>query len=267
VDQPDAAAEAARFAAAMWEDLERSLELTAERLGTVAIPAGPRRRIDSGAIGSLVGCVPLDLLSADDPPDRAAADVIRQRFTLSAGRAFFQGISHTGLGTYLTLQLAAVELRAGDRRVLDRLAWMLDAATPTWTWPEAVHPRLDGGCMGDGHHGWPAAELLTFVLQGGLEVPEAAFGLPTVRSGPARSLQRALRAGRRRDLRVGAACGDRSMPNLARSRAGLTGCRRWELAGSSSSCVDGCFINRWAPNRAARPGYQPSRTRGPALTE
>ena len=40
---------------------------------------------------------------------------------------------------------------------------MLDAATPTWTWPEAVHPRLPGGCMGDGHHGWAAADLLTFV--------------------------------------------------------------------------------------------------------
>jgi hypothetical protein len=31
------------------------------------------------------------------------------------------------------LQLAAVELRAGERRALDRLAWMLDTATPTWT--------------------------------------------------------------------------------------------------------------------------------------
>jgi hypothetical protein len=163
VDQPDAAADADRFAAAMWEDVERSLALTAERLGTIAVPAGPRRRIDPGAIGSLVACAPLDLLPPDDPRIVATADVIRERFTLLDGRAFFQGISHTGLATYLTLQLAAVELRAGDRRCLDRLAWMLDAATPTWTWPEAIHPRLDGGCMGDGHHGWAAAELLTFV--------------------------------------------------------------------------------------------------------
>jgi hypothetical protein len=172
-DQHDAAADADRFAAAMWDDLERSLELTAQRLGTVAIPAGPRRRLDSGAIGSLVACAPLDLLDANDHRIAATADLIRQRFMFDAaptgdadphgGRAFFQGISHTGLGTYLTLQLAAVELRAGDRRSLDRLAWMLDAATPTWTWPEAIHPRLEGGCMGDGHHGWAAAEFLTFV--------------------------------------------------------------------------------------------------------
>src|SRR5918996_1156643 len=185
VDQTDAAAEAHRFAAAMWEDVERSLTLTAERLGTIAIPAGPRRRIDPGAIGSLVACVPLDLLAPDDPRIAATAEAIRQRFTVdtppapngarAGGRAFFQGISHTGLGTYLTLQLAAVEMRAGDRRALDRLAWMLDAATPTWTWPEAIHPRLAGGGMGDGHHGWAAAELLTFVR--GLPVREVA-GVP-----------------------------------------------------------------------------------------
>ena len=93
----------------------------------------------------------------------ATLDEIRQRFTLAGGLAFYQGISHSGLGTYLTMQLAAVELRAGDRRCLDRLEWLLSVATPTWTWPEAIHPRIDGGCMGDGHHGWAAAELLTFV--------------------------------------------------------------------------------------------------------
>jgi hypothetical protein len=163
VDQPDAAADADRFAREMWADVQASLALTAERLGTPAIPAGPRRRLDAGAIGSLVACAPLDLLAPDDERIAATADVIRERFTLAGGLAFYQGISHSGLGTYLTMQLAHVELRAGDRGCLDRLAWLLDAATPTWTWPEAIHPGLDGGCMGDGHHGWAAAELLSFV--------------------------------------------------------------------------------------------------------
>lgn len=163
VDQPDAAADAEGFAEAMWTDLQASLALTAERLGTPAVPAGPRRRIDPGAIGSLAACAPLDLLAAVDERMVATADEIRDRFTLAEGRAFYQGISHSGLGTYLTLQLAAVELRAGDRRCLDRLDWMLSVATPTWTWPEAIHPRIGGGCMGDGHHGWAGAELLSFV--------------------------------------------------------------------------------------------------------
>jgi hypothetical protein len=163
VDQPDAAEDADRFARAMWADVQASLAVTAGRLGTAAIPAGPRRRIDSGAIGSLAACAPLDLLAPGDERIAATAEALREGFTLADGRAFYQGISHSGLGTYLTMQLAAVELRAGDRRCLDRLAWLLDVATPTWTWPEAIHPRLDGGCMGDGHHGWASAELLMFV--------------------------------------------------------------------------------------------------------
>ena len=187
VDQPEAAADAERFAESLWADVQRSLGLAADRLGTPAIPAGPRRRLDPGTIGSLVACAPLGLLGPDDPRLAATAELIRDRFMVEGGRAFFPGISHTGLGTYLTLQLAAVELRAGDRRCLDRLSWMLDVATPTWTWPEAIHPRLPGGCMGDGHHGWAAAELLLLVrdllvrdVPGGLAlaslVPDAWLG-------------------------------------------------------------------------------------------
>jgi hypothetical protein len=159
----EAAAVAERWAAELGADVDQSLALVAERRGDLVIPAGPRRRLDPGAIGSLAACWPLRLRPPDDPAIVATADAIREQFCL--GDAFFQGISHTGLGTYLTLQLAFVELEAGDRRALDRLRWMLDAATPTWTWPEAIHPQLGGGCMGDGHHGWAAADVLTFVRQ------------------------------------------------------------------------------------------------------
>lgn len=107
------------------------------------------------------------------PRIAATAEAVRERFCI--GPAFYQGISHTGLGTYLTLQLAAVELAAGDPRCLERLAWMVDAATPTFTWPEAIHPGLGGGCMGDGHHGWAAADFLSLVRQ--LLVREVDAGL------------------------------------------------------------------------------------------
>jgi hypothetical protein len=168
-EQPEAAADAARFGRELLLDLEASMAIVARRLGTLAIPAGPRRRIDAGVIGSLVACEPLHLFPADDPRIAATVDVVRERFC--DGPAFFQSISHTGLGTYLTMQLALVELAAGDRRALERLDWMLHAATPTWTWPEAIHPRLGGGCMGDGHHGWAAADFLSFVR--GMLVREA----------------------------------------------------------------------------------------------
>jgi hypothetical protein len=159
-DEP-AAAQIRQWATEMRTDVESSLARTAARLGTRAIPAGPRRRIDPAVIGSLVACEPLRLLGVEDARVVDTVETVRSRFC--HGDAFFQGISHTGLGTYLTLQLAFVELAAGDRRALDRLQWMLGAATPTWTWPEAIHPQLGGGCMGDGHHGWAAAEFLSFV--------------------------------------------------------------------------------------------------------
>jgi hypothetical protein len=159
--EDDAAEASARWAASLQSDLKASTALVARRLGLgrAVIPAGPRRRVDPAMIGSLVASWPLGLLAADDPAVVATADVLRERFCL--GPAFFQGISHTGLGTYLTLQLAFVELACGDPRALSRLEWMVDAATDTFTWPEAIHPLLGGGCMGDGHHGWAAADFLS----------------------------------------------------------------------------------------------------------
>jgi hypothetical protein len=159
----EAATSASEWAVALRADLDTSVALAAERLseGRPVIPAGPRRRVGPALIGSLVACSPLELLAPHDPAIEATAEAVRRRFCI--GPAFFQGISHTGLGTYLTLQLAFVELAAGDERALDRLQWMLGAATPTCTWPEAIHPLLGGGCMGDGHHGWAAADFLSLV--------------------------------------------------------------------------------------------------------
>lgn len=159
--EAEAAAQAEEWAASLRASIDASLALVRERLGVEAMPAGPRRRLDPGVIGSLVACSPLGLLPAADPSVVATADLVRERFSI--GDAFFQGISHTGLGTYLTLQLAFVELASGDRRALQRLSWMLAAATDTFTWPEAIHPQLGTGCMGDGHHGWAAADFLSFV--------------------------------------------------------------------------------------------------------
>src|SRR5581483_2893677 len=173
--EPSAADQARRQADSLWADILASLGLVARRLGSDVMPAGPRRRIDAGIIGSLVACEPLRLFSPDDRRVLATLGAIRERFMI--GEAFFQAISHTGRGTYLTMQIASVELAAGDRRALDRLRWMMDAATPTWTWPEAIHPQLPGGCMGDGHHGWAAADFLSFVRNLLVRETDAAGGV------------------------------------------------------------------------------------------
>jgi hypothetical protein len=159
--ETDGAADARRRADSFRGDVEASLELTAARLRTAAVPAGPRRRIDAGAVGSLAACWPLGVLPVTDPRIAATAEAVRDGWC--QGPAVLGPLDRTGLAPQLSLQLAGVELEAGDRRALERLAWVLDAATPTWTWPEALHPRLPGGCAGDGHHLATAAELLSFV--------------------------------------------------------------------------------------------------------
>ncbi|MDQ6630194.1 MAG: hypothetical protein M3Y82_00365, partial [Verrucomicrobiota bacterium] len=65
---------------------------------------------------------------------------------------------HSGINAYLTLHLAQVLLRAGDLRALDLIETVANLASPTCQWPEAIHPRTKGGCMGDGQHVWAAAE-------------------------------------------------------------------------------------------------------------
>ncbi|MFP4237598.1 MAG: hypothetical protein ACLFRQ_08670, partial [Desulfonatronovibrio sp.] len=72
--------------------------------------------------------------------------------------AFFQDMIHSGLNAYLTLDIAQTLLRAGDSRYKNLIRSVADMASPTGQWPEAVHPLTGGGCMGDGQHGWAAAE-------------------------------------------------------------------------------------------------------------
>jgi hypothetical protein len=38
-----------------------------------------------------------------------------------------------------------------------------ELASSTGQWPEAIHPQTGGGCMGDGQHGWAAAEWVMMI--------------------------------------------------------------------------------------------------------
>jgi len=67
------------------------------------------------------------------------------------------------VNAYLSLQIAQCLAKRGDLYAWKMLKHILDLATPTFTWPEAVHPRTRGGVMGDGHHGWAAADFLHMV--------------------------------------------------------------------------------------------------------
>ena len=154
---PAFAAECGREAEEFLATIERSFPHGAQRRFPGAIPASPKRRMDSGAVGSLVADYPLQLFAPGDVRIARTADYLRDHSSYRGG--FFQNMIHSGINAYLTLHLAQVRLRAGDVEaawaLIDRVAAL---ASPTGQWPEAIHPRTGGGCMGDGQHMWAAAE-------------------------------------------------------------------------------------------------------------
>ncbi|MCS4504132.1 hypothetical protein NYO91_08590 [Arhodomonas aquaeolei] len=141
--------------------LERCHERDAGRLGRPLIPASPYRRMDAGAVGALVAGYPLRLLPADDARLLGTADWLMDNARVHGG--FFQDMIHSGINAYLTLHLAQVLMRAGDPRCHELMRAVAGLATPTGQWPEAIHPRTLGGCMGDGQHVWAAAEWLVYL--------------------------------------------------------------------------------------------------------
>ena len=161
LDEPDAAEEFERDAEDLERAITRSLERVAERLDQPAMPASPYRRVDAGAIGSLAAGYPLRIFAADDPRLTATVEFLLGASFIQGG--FFHDVVHSGINPYLTLHVAQVLLRAGDPRFHDLMDRVAALATPTGQWPEAIHPRTGGGCMGDGQHVWAAAEWVLMV--------------------------------------------------------------------------------------------------------
>jgi hypothetical protein len=126
-----------------------------------AIPAAPDRRMDSGAVGSLVADFPLQLFAAADKRMLNTVEWLLGHSFVRGG--FFQNMIHSGINAYLTLHVAQVLLRAGDQRAQRLIDAVADLASPTGQWPEAIHPRTLGGCMGDGQHVWAAAEWIMMI--------------------------------------------------------------------------------------------------------
>jgi hypothetical protein len=145
-------------AEALMRAIERSLEMSRFIQNNKGIPASPYRRMDSGAVGSLVAGYPLRLLPPNDPRLLSTVDFLLEHCFVHG--AFFQDMIHSGINAYLSLHVAQVLLRSRDSRFFDIVRSVADLASPTGQWPEAVHPRTKGGCMGDGQHAWASAEWL-----------------------------------------------------------------------------------------------------------
>ena len=141
--------------------INRSLGKVSKRLGRLAMPASPYRRLDAGAIGSLVCGYPLRIYPPDDSRLLDTVNFLLADCLVDGG--FFQDIIHSGINAYLTLHVAQVLLRSGDSRYFKLMKSVADLASPTGQWPEAIHPRTHGGCMGDGQHVWAAAEWVLMI--------------------------------------------------------------------------------------------------------
>jgi hypothetical protein len=125
------------------------------------IPASPYRRMDAGAIGSLVADYPLQLTGPNDPLAMNTVSFLMENCFHSGG--FFQDMIHAGINAYLTLAIGQSLLRAGNPAYRQLIRNVAALASPTGQWPEAIHPFTKGGCMGDGQHGWAAAEWLMMI--------------------------------------------------------------------------------------------------------
>ncbi len=146
---------------ALLKSINQSLEKVDVRLKRPAIPASPYRRLDTGAIGSLAASYPLRVFGQSDPRVLDTAEFLLNNCLVHGG--FFHDMTHSGINPYLTLHLAQVLLRAGDPRYFDLMTAVAKLASPTGQWPESVHPRTGGGCMGDGQHVWAAAEWVLMI--------------------------------------------------------------------------------------------------------
>jgi hypothetical protein len=156
-DDPGFAAKCDQEADEFLETIERSFPAGPQRRFPGAIPASPKRRMDSGAVGSLVADYPLQIFKPGDERILKTADYLSEHSSFGGG--FFQHMIHSGINAYLTLHLAQIRLRAGQVEAAWKLIDCVAAlASPTGQWPEAIHPRTGGGCMGDGQHIWAAAE-------------------------------------------------------------------------------------------------------------
>ncbi len=146
---------------ACLNDVNAAIARASEKSNAQWIPASPYRRADSAMVSNLVASYPLQLVAPDDSRITATIDELKKIAFVDG--AFFHHVGHGGFGTYLALHLAGVEIFQRKPEGWNALRFLLTHASPTWTWGETIHPRTLRGGHGDGHHGWAAADVVSFI--------------------------------------------------------------------------------------------------------
>lgn len=126
------------------------------------LPAALGRGKDAGMIGSIAAAYPLQVGEFCDARLRRTLEIITGNYFHHG--CFFQENIHSGLNPYLTLQVAESYLYIGETAAARRIIRSIRSrAQKAFTFPEAIHVRSGGGCMGDGFHGWASAESVIMI--------------------------------------------------------------------------------------------------------
>ncbi len=145
----------------LQEHIENSLFHVAARFTPPMLPISPNREMDSAVIGNLSAIYPLHVYPVTDQRFVNSLHYLEEKCFSKGG--FFHDVNHSGFGTYLTTHIIQMEIFRKNKKALDVLNWLMKVATPTFTWPESIHPHTLGGLIGDGHHGWAAADFLMVI--------------------------------------------------------------------------------------------------------
>lgn len=146
---------------AFLQDLNAALEHVMQKNNARWLPASPSRQADSAMVSNLVASYPLQLVMPDDARMTATIDELKRDSFVDD--AFFHHVGYGGFGTYLALHLAGAEVFQRKPNAWNAMRFLLNHASPTWTWAEAIHPNTRRGGHGDGHHGWMAADAISFI--------------------------------------------------------------------------------------------------------
>ncbi len=125
-------------------------------------PAALGRKKDAGMIGSISAIYPLGLIEFYNKKMLETLKILKKKHTFCGG--FFQENIHSGINPYLTLQMAEALLHLGKaNQAFEIFTNILKRSSLAYTFPEAIHPNSNSGCMGDGFHGWAFAEIIIFI--------------------------------------------------------------------------------------------------------
>jgi hypothetical protein len=143
------------FAEKLYSDyantLKKLLTVKNNSVNPNVFASAPNKFLDSGMIGTIAAIYPLQILDFDKGIFDPSLEYIYNNYFHN--KLFFQNIIHSGGNPYITLQIAHSYLLLGKREMFYRiLKDVVEYASPTLNYPEAIHPFTGGGVIGDGQH-------------------------------------------------------------------------------------------------------------------